>query len=526
MQIRYLDGKFVCRSLYEEREILRRAGFKWSTLNRLWYTDNINIAARLENFFDNDAKKAFEKSNRLRVRTWTKPLCIPKGESLLPFQKDAVLFALARNKSYLALDPGLGKTPISAVIAATLNAESSEHPIVGVYICPPFLTRNTENEFKRWAPEIKVSRYDKKVPSSWFTIIPDSILTREATQRDIAKITEITETARGHNVSTILFVDEAHRFKNDSAGRTKALFGKQSKPGIADLFDRVVYLSGTPMPNRPIELFPVLNHSAPSVIDNMDKFSFALKYCAAYQNQFGWDFTGASNVGELVEKVHDTFMLRYRKSEVLTELPPKTEEMVILNDELPPYLGALSRDILSILDAEDLMKGRLSAELGKEDLHLATYRRELGMAKIEMATDFIRDVLEETEDNILIFAIHKDVIAMLAYALKVYTPLVITGETPMAKRHEIVKEFQNDVTKRVFIGNIQAAGTGLTLTKATRVIFVEFSWVPSDNDQASDRAHRIGQTDNVFVQYLVYENSVDKAVIETILRKKKTTEQI
>lgn len=516
MRVVFTGGVFTCRCNYDERHIPKEVGFRWDKEQKVWYTPSHGVAARLESFLDESAKHEIAKV-RLMIDTWTRPLSIPKDEKLLPFQENAVLFALARNRSYLALDPGLGKTPVAAVIAQTLD---DQNPVAGLYICPPFLTRNTESEFFKWSPQLGATRYNEFSICSWFCILPDSILTRHSVQKDILKFTKDAE-AKG--LITILFVDEAHRFKNDEAARTKALFGFRGKIGIAHLFNKIVYLSGTPMPNRPIELFPVLNHSAPQTIQNMSKHEYAEKYCGAFQNRWGWDYSGSSNVKELVANVIGTFMLRYKKSEVLKELPQKLEEMVVLSEKLPPRLEKLSERILSQMSPDDLMKGQIQVSLDKDVLHLSTYRKELGAVKVQAASDYIKYLLEETDDSILVFAIHKDVIWHLNKELSKYHPLVITGDTRMELRDAYVKEFQNNERRRVFIGNIQAAGTGLTLTKATRVVFAEFSWVPADNDQAADRAHRIGQTDNVFVQYLVLENSIDKAVIETVLRKKKIT---
>lgn len=515
MEVVFTNGIFQCHCTYNERAIPSEAGFRWNNETRKWYTPDYGVAARLSIYLDESAKKAIAKT-RLQIVPWESALAIPQSEKLLPFQETSALFALSRNRSYLALDPGLGKTPIAAVITNTLFEKYGPFPVI--YICPPFLTRNTEAEFRRFAPNVPVGRYGTH-PPQWATIVPDSIVSRPEVQNDIRNHVDVPQ-------SSLLFVDEAHRFKNDEAGRTQALFGNRSQEGITSFFTKVVYLSGTPMPNRPIELFPVLSNAAPQTIEFMNKFQYATKYCAAFKNQWGWDFSGASNIKELVSRVIGTFMIRYRKADVLKDLPPKTEEMVILNETLPPKLTKLSKAILDNLSPEDLMSGRIQADLGKDTLHLSTYRRELGVIKAKAAAEFIKFLLDETDESILVFAIHKEVIAILTKELEKHSPLVIVGETRMELRHEYVKEFQTNPRRRLFIGNIQAAGTGLTLTKATRVVFAEFSWVPADNDQASDRAHRIGQTDNVFVQYLVYENSVDKVVIETVLRKKKITEQL
>lgn len=514
VEVVFTKGKFVCKCSFEHRLLPKRAGFIWSNAEREWYTRECRVAAQLLDHCDEIAKKEISKS-QIVVKPWTGGLSIPENEKLLDFQKEAALFALSRNRSYLALDPGLGKTPIAAVIAKTLN---DKYPIGIVYICPPFLTRNTENEFLKWAPGLPVERYTGGGSFAQILIVPDSIINREQVQNDIRYSVEFR---KDKNVNSLLIVDEAHRFKNGTAQRTKALF-----TDIASQFDRIVYLSGTPMPNRPIELFPVLNHSAAKTIDHKNYFQYGMKYCDGFRDNYGWDFSGASNLDELREKIVGTFMLRFKKDEVLKELPPKIEDMVLLDHDLSPKLAKLDRDILKLYSPEDIMEGKIKLELETQELHLATYRRELGIAKIEPSLAYIKYLLEETDEALLVFAHHKEVIGGLFLGLARYNPVVITGKTPMDERHEIVKLFQNDSARRVFIGNIQAAGTGLTLTKANRVVFVEFSWVPADNEQASDRAHRIGQKDTVFVQYLVFKNSIDRMVLETVLRKRKVIEKI
>lgn len=519
---------FICQCTFEKRNIPKEAGFRWDQQGKVWYTPDARVAARLKDHCDNEAKNQINQIC-LQEKPWTAPLCIPPSETLKPFQIEAVKFALAKNRCYLALDPGLGKTPIAAVISETLNAAQKT---VVVYICPPFLTRNTEAEFSRWAPSLVVSRFNPKSNMSnepaQVLIVPDSVIARGEVVKQIQAYVRVN---KRDGFTPILFVDEAHRFKNDTAARTQALLGHHRKelPGIITFFERVVYLSGTPMPNRPMELFPILSKSAPEVIDHKNKFQYGLRYCGAFENEWGWDFSGASNIGELVSKVIGTFMLRMRKKDVLKELPPKTEEMVILSDNAPPRLAALDKKILEKHSPEDLIKMTMPSygtSENSDEIHISTYRRELGLAKVESVTDYISYYLKETDESLLVFAIHTEVIAELAKALASFDPLVITGDTPMKSRHEIVKTFQTDNSRRLFIGNIQAAGTGLTLTKAARVIMAEYSWVPADNEQAGDRSHRIGQTENVFVQYLVFKNSVDRAVLETILRKKKITEKL
>lgn len=515
MQLVFTGKVFVCRCSFEERHHPREAGFRWHPERKVWYTTSHGIASRLVEFADVNAKREIQRV-LLTNRDWTGAIPVPTGLTPKDFQINlAVPFALARNRSYLALDPGLGKTICAALIR---NAMADRYGTKTLYICPPFLLGNVEEELRKWgmwAPTIgRVGRDD--VIGADIVLVPDSLLTRESVQREIE---ELFTYWRYLGVHVVMFVDEAHRFKNGGAGRTKALFDHFT-PHVNRPEDRLVYLSGTPMPNRPMELYPVLSNSAPETIGFMSKFEFGRRYCAGYRGQWGWDFTGASNVQELAGKIVGTFMLRLRKKDVLPELPPKTEELVFIDDELPPVLSELNKRILARYSPEDLMKGKVGEE------HVATYRRKLGIAKAKPAANYIKFLLEQGDESLLVFAHHREVIAELERTLKPYHPLVITGSVDKDERFRLAKLYQESEKHRLLILNIAAGGVGFNLTKATRVIFAEFSWVPGENDQAIDRAHRIGQTDRVLAQYLVHRNSIDRDVMEVVLRKKEITQHV
>jgi SWI/SNF-related matrix-associated actin-dependent regulator 1 of chromatin subfamily A len=143
---------------------------------------------------------------------------------------------------------------------------------------------------------------------------------------------------------------------------------------------------------------------------------------------------------------------------------------------------------------------------------ISELRKMLGLSKVKASVQVIKDMLEDT-DKLVVFTWHKDVATELCQALQDYGPQKIVGDTPNQRRHEIVNMFQTDKTTRVLVANIQAAGVGLTLTKASKVVFVEPSWVPSDNDQAISRVHRIGQERPVQAFFLVVKDSLDHLIL-------------
>lgn len=497
------DGKyFRFQCVFSEREIAKCAGFKWRD-DLKWYTENALVAAKLREYATDSAKKTLNRY-LIQVSPWLSPLPTPPdGLTLLPHQIDAIRFALGRNRCYLGLDPGLGKTICAAMIARALKTTI-------VYISPPFLIRNVEEEFRKWAPETRL------------LVVPDSQLIKE----EVFSKTVL----RGAESGAVLVVDEAHRFKNIDAKRTRQLLGYKKTAGIVAFFSRQIFMSGTPMPNRPIELHPILSTVAPETIDFRSYFDFGRRYCAGHRNSYGWDFSGASNLAELQRQViypDGPFMLRQKKS--LIDLPPKIEEVFVISKNMSPRLAKMDRGIgATYTDTNDIIKHQIAAKAGKvtEELHIGTYRRLLGGEKVAAAVEYIGSILEESDENILVFAYHKEVVAALAEKLKEHSPIVIVGGTQVAGRQELVNTFQNIKTRRLMIGNYLAMGVGFTLTKATRGIFVEFSWVPGENEQAGDRMHRIGQKGSVLIQYMVFQNSIDKKVIEVLNKKRRSLEYI
>jgi len=503
---------FILAVPFEKRHLAKNAGFTWNLTAKRWFTKELSIVNRIKDLVEMDVSARTELDKKLLfVEEIKDAIEWPAHLEPRAYQLGAARFLASRKKAYANLAPGLGKTIVAALVINYLNKKAKElHKTL--YVCPPFLVENTKREFEKWV----LSRHPHEISTladnrdTAILIVPDSMTHKKETLEVIHKFASTSK-------DTTVFYDEAHRVKEASAQRSKAFY-----KNILPLFSRGYLMSGTPSPNsRPMELFAPLHYLAPSVIGFKNKFQYGVKYCAGFQGSWGWDFNGASNLGEL-QMLMRPFMLTMKKEDVLKELPAKTEEIIFVGNGVPKKLDKINKEILKVFSPEDLMKTRIASKLsvGKSELHIATYRKELGILKAEKSLDFIEHTLESTRESILIFAIHKEVIGILKDGLEKFKPLIITGDTSMSERAKRVAAFQAGES-RVFIGNIQASGTGFTLTKATRVIFAEFSYVPAENLQAMDRAHRIGQHENVLVQYLVFKDSVDATVMQSILKKNK-----
>jgi SWI/SNF-related matrix-associated actin-dependent regulator 1 of chromatin subfamily A len=504
MRISHNGKSFIAKINFDERFVLKNAKWAWCPLKKIWHTTSPSKVTSLENyetFCDSNALDYISK-NSITVEKFKDGVVFNPPQLMpLPFQIDALQWATTRSKSYLALDPGLGKTICAAMIVNYLKEKS-------VYVCPPFLLGNVEAEFTKWGEEFFAGKVGRIKSSGSFDeginvlLVPDSIINRDAVLIGIEKFS-----------GKCLLVDEAHRFKSHDALRTKSLFK------IEKLFNRTVLMSGTPMPNRPKELWAPIHHCAWEVIDHAPFPTYGIRYCGGYKDTFGWNFEGATNVDELFSRLKQKFMLRITKDTVLKDLPAKRQGIVVVDSDLQPELRSYERQIL-----KDHLPETLGNVIGDE--HIATYRRKLGVQKAKFAAEFVRDILENTKECVLLFGIHREAITILETELKDFKPLIVTGSVDKDERFRRAKLFQNSDDHRLMILNIQAGGVGFNLTRATRIVFSEFSWVPSDNSQAEDRAHRIGQNSSVLCQYIVFKDSLDARVLHTVMNKEKLVKQL
>ncbi len=445
----------------------------------------------------------------------------PDGLDYLPYQRAGIAFGAGRRNTLIGDEMGLGKT-IQAI--GIINARKLKRVLI---ICPASLRLNWRNEMAKWLVEplsIGVVQGDD-FPKTDVVVINYDVLHRH---HDVLRANEWD----------LLVADEVHYMKNPKTRRTREVLGYKNKDVVeveAIPAKQKVFLTGTPIVNRPIELFPILN-----ALDSENWGSFwdyAKRYCNANKNKFGWDFSGASNLDELQNRLRETVLIRRLKKDVLTELPAKRRQVVVM-----PANGALS-----VVKAENKKWEELQFEIDKlkeqvilskassdpkdyEDAvaalkntsavafeEMSGLRHKTALAKTPYVIEHLKDIIE-TGTKVVCFAHHKDVINQICEALG-DVAVSLTGDTAMEKRQAAVERFQNDESCKVFVGSITAAGVGLTLTASSNVVFAELDWVPGNISQAEDRCHRIGQNDAVLVQHLVLDGSFDQRFVDTLIAK-------
>ena len=531
----------LINSSYDQRIIPKAAGFRWNARKKRWWTDDLVKAQRLSEFAKGPAKAALTRADNVHraavaasaATSSEVDLPCPVGQEYLPYQRGGIAYALDRKSTLIGDEMGLGKTiQALGVVNATPKAKRV------LIICPASLRLNWEREAKKWLVNKDLSigiAQGKDWPATDVVIINYDILTKHK--------------GRVHGRTwDVLIVDEAHYLKNPKAQRTKQVFGdyayKTKTWNVSPLkAKRRLLLTGTPIVNRPIELWGLINYLAPDEFDNF--FRYAKRYADAHYNGWAWDFSGAQNLEELQEKLRSLVMVRRLKADVLPDLPPKRRQVI----ELPANgaKGKVRAEQAAWADQEERLTGlKIAIELAKISQDPSDYdkavaalsegaliafaemsklRHETALAKVPYVIDHVADAAEG--GKVIVFAHHIDVVAQIVEGLedRGVKTVSLTGKDPMDARQAAVDSFQGDDEVKVFVGNIKAAGVGITLTAASHVVFAELDWVPANLSQAEDRAHRIGQTNNVLIQHLVLEGSLDQQIASQIVTKQAVIDQ-
>jgi SWI/SNF-related matrix-associated actin-dependent regulator 1 of chromatin subfamily A len=528
------NGKWEWFGGYETKDTVKQAGMYWDKDKKQWWTDRSAVARSLSRYADADAQHALADAASEVEASWAASanvaLPCPEGREYLGYQVAGIQYALKRPGTLLADAMGLGKT-IQAI--GVCNASADVMSVL--VICPATVRQNWRREYQRWSTR-----------AGTVTVISSGVIeTVEliglATPPISVTIANYEQLAKLNPAPVdLLIVDEAHYCKSRKAKRTQAV-----AKAAAQAKKRLI-LTGTPIVNRPVELYSLLSITDPNAYpaDGVFKTGFAKRYCGAVRTKYGWDLSGATNLPELQETLRSSLMIRRLKEDVLKELPAKRRQIIVL-----PLNGAreiVEREAQSRESSAQLEILRAAVELAKasedpqaydtavrnlEGKDLAVFtemsraRHTTALAKTPYIAEHVRDACEDDpQHKIVIMAHHHDVIDKLARDLSDLGVVTLTGETQHRDRDQAVQRFQNDPNVRIFIGSIQAAGVGITLTASSHVVFAELDWVPGNISQAEDRCHRIGQTDSVLVQHIVLDGSIDARLVEVIVEKQKVLE--
>lgn len=438
------------------------------------------------------------------------------------YQKEGILYGLEKKRLIIGDEPGLGKTLQSIGIIDTANA----YPCL--VICPSSLKINWQREFEKFTDKSAMI-LDNNTKATYGYLLTMGVHHVAIVNYESLKkyfVWDIKSNGKTFRLKDVVFsefisvfksiiIDESHRVKDASAQQT--IFTK----GISVGKKWVIMLSGTPVVNRPNDLVAQL-----SIMNRLNDFGgynkFIADFCTDPKDK---NARPAVALSELSKRLYDNCMIRREKSKVLPQLPDKTridlyveisneEEYRLAVNDLAEYL----RQYTECTDRDIRRKMRMEALV-----RFMTLRSLATIGKVRQAADFIRNHLANGKKLIVFCALH-EVVDMLQ---KIFPDAVtVTGRDTAISKQNSVDAFQNDPDVMLIICSIKAAGVGLTLTSSSSVAFLELPWTYADCCQCEDRAHRIGQKDNVTCYYLLGRGTIDSTIYGLIHKKKSIANEI
>jgi SWI/SNF-related matrix-associated actin-dependent regulator of chromatin subfamily A-like protein 1 len=475
--------------------------------------------------------------------------------ALFEHQKTGIAFLTKHKKAILADEMGLGKTR-QAIMAA------EEHHIGAktLVVCPASLKINWMREIKIVYPDHHVGIISTTDEIDYPTEIDWFIINYDIVEKKLEFINWLIDS----KMIDTLILDEAHYIKGKSIRAASIVGGTAIKKknkgaikervkheGIANKMDRVFVLTGTPILNRPIEMFNLLKAIGHELGKNRKAYS--TKYCGGFLKtiirKFAppiryWDESGATNLDELRDKLKDC-LLRRKKKDVL-DLPEKI--VSIMECEMNPeqkktydsawdmYIDFLTANPIPDRNIDNILMARQLVEIQK-------LKQVCSQAKVDRMISDIGNAIEQDE-KVIIFTQYTKTLELLAEKaseikydtgkqnyfgqpeMKNIKVVTLSGADKMDARQKAVDDFQRDPETKVFIANITAGGVGINLTEASIVMFADMVWSPEIHKQAEDRAHRIGQEGTVNVYYYICLGTIEEDIVDVLNLKKDIADQI
>jgi SWI/SNF-related matrix-associated actin-dependent regulator 1 of chromatin subfamily A len=414
----------------------------------------------------------------------------------LSHQREAIQKLVENKKYILADDMGLGKTTSTIIAALECGAKKV------LIICPATLKINWKREIENYSDKsIYIAEGKNFDPNNDFVIINYDIIKNfhDTKRKDESQIISAN--------FDLVIVDEAHYIKNAQAQRTKLI------NDIVKKVDRIWLLTGTPMTSRPIDYYNLLSLVDSPVAKNW--MAYVIRYCSGYQFRVGprkvWNVMGASNLEELRDRTSN-LTLRRLKEDVL-DLPDKIITPIYLRLKSKEYEEVMG-EYYNWYEKNPEESKSLTVQFTK----LTKVRQIIADEKITQTIELAENIIEQDKKVIIFCNFTNSLNKILEHFGK--TAVKLDGSMSKAERQFSVDQFQENDKIKVFVGNIKAAGVGITLTAAEAVIMNDLSFLPSDHSQAEDRAYRYGQKSNVLVYYPIFENTIE-GIIYDILNKKK-----
>lgn len=577
MIITFWKGSFVADHRAGDEKLLKKAGFKLheptlcdqpskcrgcrGNIGRRYFSTSIEHATRLKKYCNERAlgvmKEHLAKLAKSRAIDSSIRVPAPPGLSYEPYQRAGIAYMIQRRDTLVADDMGLGKTIEALGFVNYVRAKKI------LIVCPASLPLNWKYEAEKWL----IDNYQFIIPERGDETIPDSpanlivIVNYEktvGTTRGAQHVdTPLSLSLKAHKWDVGIF-DEAHALKNPDSLRSKAVL---SEEGIYEQCKRALFLTGTPMENRPLEIWPIAATLCPARFG--DWWEFARRYCGLHRELRGdpptqinmpdgtikvidkrrkvWVADGSANHSELQQRLRTSIMIRRLKGDVLKELPPKRRQLLVLSDadvdwdrfpDLLKWRAAYQAPFDDGMARLEAAKTKAEYQAAVKALNRVTVpftetsvvRHQSALLKLPACLKLADDLLASGLQALVTFGHHTDVLKKIHehYGDR---SCVIYGDTPKEDRIPIVNLFQSG-QKEVFIGGLKAAGSGITLTRADTLLFLESDWNPSIMSQAEDRLCRRGQKKMVQILHPVLDGTIDANMVKMTIAKQTVIDKI
>lgn len=458
---------------------------------------------------------------------------VPDGLAPRPYQKAGVAYAVAREKTLIADSMRLGKT-IQAICAANVwNARAV------LIVCPATAKVNWQREWDKWTTGPNKATIVKTHANEVFGLdAPVVIINYDILRKWHTRLLD--------RKFDVVIYDESHYLKNEDAQRTRCCFGYKREDSKPLRGTRYICLDGTPVYSRIYDLWPLCKFMDPSGL-GASEWNFKLRYCDMKKVDGVWDYSGASNLEELQERMRASFMIRREKADVAGEIPPNRQTYVIpqfgftrlLNQERQTFgednLNVLDQMVEAVRDGSDV--SALLSQISRLDMvdrsdvggdntaleerpGLSSVRKSLALSKVEPVVEYVRELLQ-TRDKVVIMAHHREVVEAYEAAFVDMNAVKLYGGLTDTRRQTAIDKFKDDPACRVFVGNIISAGQAISLAAADDIVFAEMSWVPAEMDQAEERIWDPLKLNPCSIHRIVVEDSLDEAMAFVLDRRQR-----
>lgn len=427
---------------------------------------------------------------------------IPTGAATpLPYQEEGIaLIDRYNGRALLADEMGLGKT-----LQALWALQRKPERLPALIVCPASVKYNWQREAEIHCG-MMASICEGQSPPTFNRMNRTHISQLTIINYDILKYW--LDYLKKLNFQTVIF-DESQYLQSRTSDRTKA--SRKIVKGVPHVFA----LSGTPLTNRPAELFPILNILWPTHYNSF--FSFAELYCEPKWKPWGTEFKGATNLPQLHAELKERGMIRRLKVDVLKDLPEKNRRTQLMDLSDPAEYRKASTDFMSWLRENHAHKVRRASRAEKL-VQVGYLLRIAARLKMRSVVGWANKFLRETDEKLILFAVHTKAIELLQRRVEAKS-VTIDGSVTGRRRELAKDQFQRDPKTRLMIANIKAGGVGLTLTASSTVGFTELWWRPGDHIQAEDRIHRIGQTKVSWIYYLIAGGTIEERLCRILQEK-------